>query len=456
MAGIGFELRKILKQDSYWSLLQAYTYAGVIGSGPWILSIFGILLIGVLSVTNLQSNAQIVQFQHSVTHLIAFSLLLTGFFTLTFTRYIADRLFEKQESLVVPNFHGALFVITLLCGLIGGPLIWHFFSDQTLLYRALMLGGLVVLGNIWVATIFLSGMREYKAILGIYAGGYSVTVLAALSLQHFGVEGLLFGFLIGQFVLLLGMMVLTLRTFSIDSFLGWDFLKKEKIYFSLVLLGLVYNLGIWIDKFLFWYHPDTGEGVIGPIRSSPIYDLPIFLAYLSIVPAMASFLVRMETDFVEQNQAFYSAIREGASLDQIHTARKRMIQSVRYGIVEILKVQFVVTLIIWGIGEDVLRWLGISELYASLLYIDVVAAGLQVMFLGVLNVFFYLDKRMIALGLTVFFLAGNIGFSAWSLHMGIPFYGYGIALALLITVLIAMYILDKKLQHLEYETFMLQ
>ena len=49
MAGIGFELRKVLKRDNLHSLLQAYTLAAVLGSGPWILSMVGIVVIGLLS-----------------------------------------------------------------------------------------------------------------------------------------------------------------------------------------------------------------------------------------------------------------------------------------------------------------------------------------------------------------------------------------------------------------------
>lgn len=66
-----------------------------------------------------------------------------------------------------------------------------------------------------------------------------------------------------------------------------------------MLTGLFYNLGIWVDKFIFWLHPVTGSTVIGPLRASLVYDLPVFLAYLAIIPGMAVFLVRMETDFVE-------------------------------------------------------------------------------------------------------------------------------------------------------------
>ena len=39
MAGIGFELRHLLRKNTLTSLIQAYAYAGVIGSGPWVFSI---------------------------------------------------------------------------------------------------------------------------------------------------------------------------------------------------------------------------------------------------------------------------------------------------------------------------------------------------------------------------------------------------------------------------------
>lgn len=78
MAGIGFELRKMLRRDSLLGLLRAYTYAGIISSGPWILSIVGILLIGILSLPFVIPGVLITQFQVSVTYLIAVSLIVTG------------------------------------------------------------------------------------------------------------------------------------------------------------------------------------------------------------------------------------------------------------------------------------------------------------------------------------------------------------------------------------------
>ena len=78
MAGIGFELRKILRRDSLTGTMTAYGYAGLISAGPLILSIVAILLIGVLSLPVMRSPERIVQFQMSVTYLIAVSLIVTG------------------------------------------------------------------------------------------------------------------------------------------------------------------------------------------------------------------------------------------------------------------------------------------------------------------------------------------------------------------------------------------
>ena len=111
MAGIGFELRKLLRKDSLLGLVQAYAYAGVIGSGPWVLSIVGMLLIGFLSAAVVVPPILITQFQVSVTWLIASSLIVTGVVQLAFTRYISDRLFEKRDDIVLSSLNGLLLAV---------------------------------------------------------------------------------------------------------------------------------------------------------------------------------------------------------------------------------------------------------------------------------------------------------------------------------------------------------
>ena len=456
MAGIGFELRKLLRKESYSGLLQAYAYAGIISSGPWVLSIVGILVIGLMSSGAGAQNILVTQFQVSVTYLMFTSLILTGLVQLGFTRFIADRLYEKKDAVVMPSFNGLMLVVMVVSGCLGLACVLTLFPKQSDLYRVLMLSGFVIMCCIWVATIFLSGMKQYKEIVRMFAVGYGITVASALVLRPMGLEGLLLGFVIGHFVLLTGMMTLTLRNYPSDHFVAFGFLKKGAMYPTLIWTGLFYNAGIWADKLLFWFDPVTGQEVIGPLRASIIYDVPVFLAYLAIIPGMAVFLVRIETDFVEYYDKFYTAVREGGSLDHIEQMRDEMVFTIRQGVYEIMKIQTIAVLVAFVAGPSVLRALGISELYLPLLYVDTVAAGLQVVLLGLLNIFFYLDKRISVTFLTALFLILNIGFTAVTLKLGAPFFGYGFAAALLVTVLAALLMLEEKLKLLEYETFMLQ
>ena len=244
MAGIGFELRKILQRDSLLSLIQAYVYAGIISSGAWMLSIFGIFIIGIFSIAVVVPDYLVTQFQVSVTYLVAMSLCLTGFAQLAFTRFTADRIFEKKEEVILPNFNGLILCTTLASGGLGLLAAFTLFPQQDLLYRILMLSGFVVMSNIWISTIFLSGMKHYKSILVMFAVGYGLTVIFALLLRPFGLDGLLGGFILGQFILLVGMLILIFYYYPSSHFIRFNFLEKKYLYMTLVMVGFFYNFAM--------------------------------------------------------------------------------------------------------------------------------------------------------------------------------------------------------------------
>ena len=456
MAGIGFELRKLLRRDSLLGLLQAYTYAAAIGSGPWVLSIVGILFVGLLSHAVVVPNVLVTQFQVSVTYLIASSLILTGPLQLAFTRFISDRLFEKRTDLVLSNLNGILLATVGISGALGVLCGLTVFSGLSVLYRILMMCGFTLLCGVWIATILLSGLKSYRAIVALYGVGYGIVVSAALLARPWGLEGLLGGFVLGQFVLFVGMWLLVARHFRSPRLVSFEFARKEYRYPSLMLIGFLYNLGVWADKIMFWVYPDTATAVIGPLRASVIYDLPVFMAYLFIIPGMAVFLVRIETDFVEYYDRFYDAVRSGGSLTYIKTMRDEMLYAVRQGLMEIGKIQTLALLIAIIAGPAALQALGISLLYRPLFNIQTLGASLQVGLLALLNVLFYLDQRRLVLEISVLFAFGNIALTALSLHLGAGWYGYGYCVATLLALVFGLYQLDRKMDRLEYETFMLQ
>lgn len=456
MAGIGFELRKVMRRDTLVGVARAYLYAGLISSGPLILSIFGILIIGLLSLAVVIPKFAVVQFQVSVTYLIAVSLIVTGPLQLSLTRFISDRLFEKRDDLVLSNYNAVVLVSTVLSAAIAVTAMAFGFRHELLAYRLLMVAGFTVMSNIWIAVIFLSSVKQYRQILIVFFVGYACVVVLALALNHHGLVGLLGGFVGGHLVLLTGLSGLIYRNYSSPVFISFEVFERRYAYPTLALVGLMFNLGVWADKFVFWYAPGTGGHVIGWLNASIIYDIPVFIAYVCVMPGMATFLVRIEADFVEYYDAFYDAVRSGDTFGRINDMRDMMVRSVRSGLYEIIKVQSIVLLLIVAFGQWVLQALDISPLYMPLLLVDVISASLQVLLLGLLNVFFYLDARRTVLVLTTAFALLNAVLTIVTLWIGPNAYGYGFAAALLIVVVAAVKLLDAKFASLEYETYMLR
>jgi len=455
MAGIGFELRQHLQKESYTDLFRAYLVAGVVGSGPWLISICSLLLINFWGHAHSHDPEAITQFSATVTHLMATSLIVSGLVQLLFTRYVADRIFQKSAEAVVPNLFGVLLLTTIGTGILGGLVAALLFPEGGhLAFRALLVTGFVLLCNTWVLTVLFSGMKAYRTVVVIFFGGYAVTVGSALSLAQYGAGGYLAGFCLGHGLMFFCMLVLVLRQYPSEQFISFDFLDKKRIFPELALTGCIFNAAIWADKFIFWWNPVTSEPLIGPIRYSVVYDIPIFVAYLSLIPGMAVFFVRIETDFAESYDLFYTAVREGETLAELRRLRNGLVETARAGIYDIFRIQGLAVAVLLLIGANVLRLFRIPPFYLYLFRIDVVAVGFQVVLLGLFTILFYLDYRKLVLYMCTFFLATNVLLSLVSLHLGPRFYGFGFAVAVALTSVLTLGLLSRKLDRLDYETFM--
>lgn len=452
MAGIGFELRRILRRKSYFALFEAYGYAGIVSSGPWLLSIFGILLLGFLAVGGQSASLPVIQFQVSVTYLIAASLILTGPLQLLFTRYIADMLFAQQARSVVTILLAMLLSAILPGAIFAVVVLLAFFQQTPELYQLLMGVAFVELCAVWVLTIMGTSLKDYKALVAWYFLAYLFVIVAGLFLgAGWGLNGYLLAFTGGQFLLLMGLGSLVIRQFP--GYLQWPKLRANRLFWSLSIVGAAFNLAVWTDKFLFWFYPATSGEVIGPLRASPIYDVPIFLSYLFIVPGLAVFLFRLETDFVEAYDAFNRSIIEGGSYPELKAAKIGMIMATRTGLWDIAKIQGVTVLLAFAFTHQLLHLLGYPESYARIFQFDVVGVSLQLLLMSLLNVYFYLDLRGRGVLLALMFLIGNLLFTWLTLRAGPFFYGLGFLSALFVSDLVGLYFLARDIEKIDYLTF---
>ncbi len=458
MAGIGFELRKINRHESLEGIFRAYAFSGVISSGPWIISILSLVFLTRALHTLLPKEA-IKLFSATVTHCYAFSLILVGPLQLVLTRHAADRFFDRSRDSIFPSCFGAMALTALLAAGVGG-LFFLRMVEGTFLYRVSAIALMVIVSCIFITSNYLTALRDYKSVVWSFAIGYLASCLFAYSACHFiGVEAAVLGFAAGHAVLL----ALLMRCLHLEFGLGghskttgpWDFVKYLFRFPALVLCGFFYNLGIWADKLIFWWFSPTQsrEQISGALFAAPMYDTAIYLSLLSIVPGMAVFFLKLETEFADRYQAFFDAIQNRGSLADIRQAKRNVIDTLRAGLTQLFKVQLFATAFLVAFAKPVAEVFGIGAMQTGIFQITLFGAFLLVCFLSMLTALFYFDDQKGALLASAVFASANAGLGILTIRINEAWYGLGFVVAAGLGMLIVANRLNKRVARLEEMAF---
>lgn len=456
MAGIGFELRKLLLPGSYTGIMRAYFYAGVISCGPWIISILSIILLNLL-LSPIVTTEERTLFSTTITHCYAIALILTGALQFVLNRYAADKISEGKKHRVFPSCVAALVLTAFISGAIGVSL-FGFLTRETVIYKVGAIGLLVYVSLIFIASNYLSVLRKYRSVVIGFLLGYALACFAAwIGARELGISGALHGFALGH-LLLLSVLLWNLQRQIGGSreIASWEFLGHFRKFPQLALCGLFYNLGIWVDKILFWWFSQQNIRVSGFMHASIAYDMSIYLSLLSIVPGLAVFFLRLETSFDESYQRFFKSTNEGGTLAEIVAAKRDMVATLRVGFSQLIAVQGIVTLSLLIFAERIGTLTGIGAIQTGIFRVTLVGAFLLILFLSMLTILFYLDDRKGALLCTMIFAFGNAGLSFLSLLANEAWYGFGFVVAAGAAMFVAALRVNYRIARFEYHVFLPQ
>jgi len=184
------------QRDGFLAKVRAYACAGLISSGPWLMTILTLTLLN-LAGPYLGGTKGYALFRALVTYAFAFSLIFTGIGQMAVTRRIADLLYGKEYERVLPAFAATLLVTGLLHAAIAfGFSLWAGFS-VTLTCLVVVL--FAVIGMTWIALIWLSVARQYDEVLRAYIYGTLVSLVGmVLFALNEGPQGLLGAYTTGQ------------------------------------------------------------------------------------------------------------------------------------------------------------------------------------------------------------------------------------------------------------------
>lgn len=410
MAGIGFELQRVLRKGGLGSFVQV-AFAGVmIVAGPWLMSIGGIFFIGRFAAPALGEGQRL--FITIVVYSYAFSLVLFGGFHYLFTRVVADQIYEEKHG----EAGASLLVFSLLVVVVAGVVAWAALTPASfaslthpMLFRAASVGLFAVINLLWVMMIFVSLLKRFAGILLAYFSGMTISVVGAVVLgERWGLGGAMSGFAIGQLVAAMFLAALLLKKYRPKGFTHLPHVLSRYFgrYRYLFGSGLLYFWGIWVDKIVFWF--GFGSPASGTyLRLYDTYDVPVYFASLTMIPGLVYFVVVLETDFYLRLMDFLKSLQM-RTFARIQERKYQLRNGMRRGLREQSLFQGIITVALVLLATQLLPILGVSSSQTGIFRILLIAVYFHFLLLTLITFLLYIELFLQAFVSALVFFGLNL------------------------------------------------
>lgn len=451
MAGIGFVLRKLYRQDSLSGLFGACFHSVVASTGPWLFTILALGTIGVIG-RNIVTNEVLLDFRSILIYNFSFSLVISGPIFMIATRYLADCIHNRNVTTAPGMLIGAL---TMLWGieLVASTAFYFLYANLEFTMALSAVINFLLVSAVWLVSIFISALKDYKLITRSFLLGMVVAVIASTKLGAlYDAVGMLNGFSMGLCVIIAFLVANILAAYPYSFKSPFAFLPYFKKYWEIALSGIVYNMAIWVDKWIMWFAPEALKLKSGLVIY-PDYDSAMFIAYLTTVPAMAIFLFNTETNFFEKYVKFYRDIEKKSSFAKIQKNHREVARSILGGSGYLFLLQGVIAFVGVLMAPKIISLLNGNYMQVGMLRYGLIGALFQILTLLLLILLSYLDNRKATLQIQLGFLGMNALFTWATLYAGFQYYGYGYFLASFFTFVISVIVTAKYVINLPYHIF---
>ncbi len=412
MAGIGFELKKVIARGGIVRFLGASLAGTAVVAGPWLLSVLGIFLIQRYAGIALTESPAL--FSAAIVYCYAFSLIIASGLHYIFTRQVSDLIWEdrnREAGSALLSFLLATLVLSAGAAAAGiVPLRLEGLLSRPLVFR-LSAGLLFVTINLnWVLMSFISLLKSYTGILLVYLGGSLVSFLGVMVLGPVAsTAGAMLGYALGQVFTAVVLYAMTLRRFAPTRLSLSQFLTYLGRYRFLFLAGLLYAWATWADKVVTWY--TFGKPLEGTwFRVFDPYDIPTFFAILTMIPGLLYFTIETETSFYPRLRQFLRCLST-EPWQGIQEKKRAMTGSLWAGLREQSILQLICTTVLILLAPDIGRALFGASMNIPVLRITLAAVFFHSLFLSLMIFLFYLELYGRASLSALVFFAVNLGAS---------------------------------------------
>lgn len=452
MAGVGSTLRKLIYKDDLIGAFQAFFNSSIISTGPWLMTI---IAIGVISIYGASAGAF---FHHFDFHTIliynfAFTMIFCTPISVLLVRNLADSIFLKNITNTTSTLifgHVLLLAITLP---VAGWFYFHF-VDIALELRLLAFVNFFLILFTWLIHSFVSAVKKYNLVTAAFLTGMTIGVVIAVYLKpEYADKGMLLGFNVGigiVFFVLLSV-VLSEYDFKLKKVQIYALIKK---YWQIALGCFFYVCTIWVDKFVMALAPEATTTLV--TSKMPMYfeyGNAMFFAALTMVPALAIFLLQIETDFAEKYHRFYIDIIGDAPLRKIENNHNAIREAFIKHSVNLVLLQAFIAFLAITLAPKIFELLDIRLIVFSMYRFGVLGAFFHILTFLIIIILYYFDCRTKTLIIQLLFLITNAIFTYITIKLGFTFYGYGYFFSALVTFMVALPILIDHIEKLPFHTF---
>lgn len=444
------------RQRALSGVVLAYFCAALIVAGPWIFTMLGIA--GLSAVSCAQPCAQLPLFRTVVIYNSMFSLVLTSPLAFFFGRHAADELYSGRSEHVFALLVAGLALLGFATLLVAVPLYGLVATLDASTKLAAMQNAMLIAVS-WLLIPFLGALREHWAILAAFGTGAGAMAAFGWTLEDPSADALLMSFNASFALIDALMMACIVRRIGCAIHFGGNVLRRLRERWDLPACGLVYAMGIWVDKAVMWYGspwhdaPAGGLTVAGMLRTMPSYDTAVFWAQLASIPVVAIAFVHVEADLKSLFGPLYGRLGGQASLRELNTA----IAKLRIRIISSIAILFVALAIVATVSVlfsiVFMSELGLRPSYMSILRISLAAMAFHSSAIFCFVFLLYLDLRRQALLIVAVYAVLNSLLTMAFLGAGQAFYGYGSMTAATITFVLAFAVLLRELPWLLYHAF---
>jgi uncharacterized membrane protein len=428
----------------------------VIAAGPWLFTIFSLATITAFT-ERLAGAEALATFRATIIYGFATSLVVSAPVTIVATRLLADNLWKRTVEPIRGILVAAMAFAIAAVSLAVAGLVAYFkvpFDLALALYATT-----ATVSLIWVTLAFCGAVRDYGGITASFIAGLLVSIAGATAaaLGGLGAPGMVWGFASGLTLVFFGLTLRVLATFpgvaGASSATGLRALLNSFRPYGYLAAGAFFGTaGVWIDKWVFWFSKE-GESVAGGLVHAPLYDSAMFIASLVLIPALAQFVVKLETEFFEHYQSYYGTIQSHGTIEQIEANRLRLQGGALENLALITVTQLAVAAVLLLTAPAIVDILNLQFRQIAILRYGALGTVFLFIFIAATSLVVFFDRRRLYCALQIVFFTLNLSLTLVTASWGEDYYGVGFFAAAVISSVIAYVIAERTFEKLNYLTF---